>query len=639
MATSSLLTSRPVRSISSEQEARGVKEPQAPHHGKAYALDRAIGSAPHSAPLSAELAQSWLAWQCRMVTGIIRGALYLPTDGRGVTTAIASWPEEGDGECLLRDAATQALAEKSSVVRSRQHYGPEKQRACELIACPLIVDRQLVAVVAVMISPRSEAQQHAILQLLQWGGLWMETLLQHQTKAQHQSGAFALTAMTAILGQASSHAAAMETVNQLADYFRCERVSIGFRQGLPIHLQALSHIARFDPRTQLVRRIEAAMEEAVDQNLTIIFPAISGQDSAVARAHAELAGQQQDSAVCTIPLRGRSKTIGAITLERPANQPFDKLTVAFCQSLANLVGPSLELKQREERSPWAKGFEALRGLAGSALGPANLKLKMVTLTALVSLGLLALIDGTYEMTSVARIEGSVRQVLAAPQNGYVQQAEVRAGDFVNEGQLIASLDGRDLQLERQKWQSEHDKIQAEYQEALAKRERVQLSLLRAQLDQVSAEIKLTEERLKRTQLHAPFDGVVVSGDLSQSLGAPVETGQVLYEVAPLNSYRVVLEVDEQDVAGLESGKTGRLIISALPETTFDLVIEKVVPVAESDDARNYFRVEAALDEPSPLLRPGMRGVAKIDMGQRSLLWIWTHSVVDRIRLWIWAAGW
>ena len=132
--------------------------------------------------------------------------------------------------------------------------------------------------------------------------------------------------------------------------------------------------------------------------------------------------------------------------------------------------------------------------------------------------------------------------------------------------------------------------------------------------------------------------MVISGDLSQSLGAPVETGQLLFEVAPLDSYRVVLEVDEHDVAGLDSARSGHLIIAALPQSNFAISLDKLVPVAVSGEASNYFRVEASLDEPSSLLRPGMRGVTKVDMGRRNLLWIWTHAVLDRIRLWAWSAG-
>ncbi|MCP4288486.1 MAG: HlyD family efflux transporter periplasmic adaptor subunit, partial [Gammaproteobacteria bacterium] len=183
-----------------------------------------------------------------------------------------------------------------------------------------------------------------------------------------------------------------------------------------------------------------------------------------------------------------------------------------------------------------------------------------------------------------------------------------------------------------------NKLEKEYQNALAKHDRTELSVLRAQIDQVDAELRLVGEEIARLQMHAPFAGVVVSGDLSQSLGAPVETGQVLFEVASLDRYRVILEVDEHDVAGLDSGKSGHLIIAALPQTSFAISLDQVVPVAVSGEASNFFRVEASLEESSSLLRPGMRGVAKVEMGQRNLLWIWTHSVIDRIRLWIWSAG-
>lgn len=320
--------------------------------------------------LPVDLAQEWLAWQCRMIAGIIRGALYLPADAEQLDSAISIWPGEGEGESQLIDAATQALTENRGVVRSQQRHGPGNRRVCDLVACPLLIEDELVAVVAVMISTRSEPQQHAVLQLLQWGGLWMETLVRQQTAKQLEAGAFSLTLMTATLGHSSSHTAAMEVVNQLADQFECERVSIGFCQGLPIRLRALSHIASFDPRTQLVRRIEAAMEEAVDQITTMIQPNNTNGESAVTRAHTELVEQQGNGSVCTIPLLGQSGPIGAITLERGASQPFDKDTVVLCESMARFIGPALEMKQREERSFWSKGIEALLKLAGGVFGQA-----------------------------------------------------------------------------------------------------------------------------------------------------------------------------------------------------------------------------------------------------------------------------
>jgi hypothetical protein len=52
--------------------------------------------------------------------------------------------------------------------------------------------------------------------------------------------------------------------------------------------------------------------------------------------------------------------------------------------------------------------------------------------------------------------------------------------------------------------------------------------------------------------------------------------------------------------------------------------------------KNFFRVEAGLDEISDRLRPGMEGVAKIQIGERLLAWIWTHRIIDWFRLWFWS---
>ena len=67
-----------------------------------------------------------------------------------------------------------------------------------------------------------------------------------------------------------------------------------------------------------------------------------------------------------------------------------------------------------------------------------------------------------------------------------------------------------------------------------------------------------------------------------------------------------------------------------------MTLAKITPVSTARDGRNFFRVEARLDEPSQRLRPGMEGVSKITVGSRRLIWIWTHRLVDWVRLWAWS---
>ena len=173
--------------------------------------------------------------------------------------------------------------------------------------------------------------------------------------------------------------------------------------------------------------------------------------------------------------------------------------------------------------------------------------------------------------------------------------------------------------------------------------------IRLRVAQADAELELLTAQLKRTALRAPFDGMVVSGDLSRSLGAPVTRGQLLFEVAPLDDYRVVLQVDERDMGGLRVGLRGTLALTGMPDARLPIVVQKIGTSAQEADGRNVVRVEARLKTgpeaslgaslgASPgALRPGMNGVAKVSAGERRLLWIWTHGLVDWARLALWSA--
>ena len=158
----------------------------------------------------------------------------------------------------------------------------------------------------------------------------------------------------------------------------------------------------------------------------------------------------------------------------------------------------------------------------------------------------------------------------------------------------------------------------------------------AQLISARAAVEKAELDLSRTRVLAPFDGSVVTGDLSQSLGAPVERGQVLFEVAPLADYRVVVQVDERDIADVAVGQRGELLLTAWPADSVPFTVETITPVSTARDGRNYFRVEAKLDWTPERLRPGMEGVGKILVGRRLVVWIWTRQAVDWVRLKLWA---
>ncbi len=127
----------------------------------------------------------------------------------------------------------------------------------------------------------------------------------------------------------------------------------------------------------------------------------------------------------------------------------------------------------------------------------------------------------------------------------------------------------------------------------------------------------------------------MSGDLSQMIGASVQRGQVLFEVAPLDSYRVILNVDEREIGRVETGQTGELVVSALPNEALSFRVDKITPIADAQSGRNVFRVEGLIVDSPQHLRPGMEGIGKIEIGRHNLAWIWLHPLVDWLRIWSW----
>ncbi len=592
------------------------------------------GSAVRAAGLNPELAGRWLTWQCKMIADVITGCVCDP-NGKFLSVV----PEQSEGLQALENAVSTAISESREIVATEISFGDSNGQLADIVVTPVKSGGKTIAYVALLMTARPQSRQNVVLQLLQWGGFWLESLSHLSDGVQIEAGSFTQDLFAAVLQHSHSSKSCLEIVNRMAERLDCERVTIGIRKGLVVRTECISYLATFDPRTQLVRKLEAAMEESLDQNRRVVLPALYGDPGTIDQANRELTSQDANIAVATFPLTGQSSNFGAIVFERDARRPFDSDTARWCESVLSAIAPVVELKLIDERPLRSKAVEACKDTLQKTFGPEQLKLKMAGLAFAMLIAIGSIFNGNYRVSAPASIEGSVSQVIAAPVAGFIKTAQIRAGDRVSKGQLMATLDDRSLQLELNKWQGEANKVKKAYQEALAKKARTELSILRARSDQIDAELALVEQRISRTELRAPRAGYVTSGDLSQSMGAPVEVGDVLFEVAPLQDYRVIIEVDERSMAGVQKHNTGQVVIKAMPGKPVDITVDQIVPMAISGDGNTYFRVEGVFDKTASDLRPGMEGIARINVGERKLLWIWTHKVADRIRLWLWARGW
>jgi multidrug resistance efflux pump len=261
--------------------------------------------------------------------------------------------------------------------------------------------------------------------------------------------------------------------------------------------------------------------------------------------------------------------------------------------------------------------------------------RFAVLTLLLLAVAMTLVSGDYRVAAPAHLEGKIQRAIVAPFDGYITAAHVRAGETVATGDVIAELDIEDLLLQQQRYAAEKNEHVRQYRKALSQRDQTQAHIFKTQVSQADAQLELLEKKIERSSLVSTLDGVIISGDLSRSLGAPVKTGDLLFEVAPLDEYRLIIFVDEKQVIDVQPGQNGTLTLNALPGSTLPLVVHKVSPVFSEDEKGIAYRVEAQLAEHFAGLRPGMEGVAKIDIDRRSFAWIYLHELFDVIRLWTW----
>ncbi|MDP2106868.1 MAG: HlyD family efflux transporter periplasmic adaptor subunit, partial [Desulfobulbaceae bacterium] len=585
-----------------------------------------------------EFCWNWLWLQCHMIVDVKAGMVLLGTPGAGTYAPAAVWPDSSRDLQHLVHAAESALGERQGVVTLDAQSDGSGQKQYH-IAYPLDISGKLYGVVVLEVSNRSEFQLQEALRQLHWGMAWLETIFRRQEEAEGKALLLRLSTVLELVATVVQPGdflkIAMELVNAYATRLHCQRVSLGYYHKDFIHLVAISNTAQFDKKTNLAQAIESAMEEALDQNEPVLYPAPEG-GKIVARLHEDLSVRFDCSAIYTVPLPGREDVFGALTFERQAGSLFSHEEMEQCKAAAHLLGPILEMHHWNDQWFGARMFTSITRQLEKFFGPRNVILKTLGVLTALALIFICVVKVEYRITAKTVLEGSVQRVVAVPFDGFLLHAEKRAGDVVSAGETLCLLDDRDLLLEKSKWNSEAEQYRRKYQESMATHDRAAARVADAQVQQAKAEIDLLDEKLSKAKISAPFDGIVVSGDLSQRLGMPVRLGDELFTLAPLDQFRVILQVDEREISNIINGSSGALILTGMPQEKQPFVVKRITPVSTAEGGRNYFRVEATLQEKADQLRPGMEGIGKIESGKRTLVWIWTHSVIDWFRLWIWS---
>ena len=590
-----------------------------------------------------EFCKSWLALLCERIRGIRGAAVLVQSAEAGTFVPIAVWPAAGQELARLGGVVQRALSEKKAVLDPV----PTGAQHGHHVAYPVQVGDNIVATVALDVPQHGEALRQVMRQL-HWDSAWLAHLFAERERELATTGQqrfqSVLETISVALRYGKFQQALFEISNTLRQQMGCAHAAIGLVKDHRVRVAAMSDTAVLEKNAPLILAYRAAMEEALDAGRGVTYSSHADSDIPVsvasrAKSHAGLAQQSGATSVASYPVMLGAKCVGVITLAFDETRTLSEADEAWLDAFLALFGQIVEQRLAAERSSFGRLAHETKQVLGKLFGPRHLVWKVSTSLVLLTVALLVLIPVDYRVSAKTVIEGEVQRVAAAPFEGFIEASYVKAGNAVKRGQALAKLDDRELRIEQVKWASERDQYERKLREAMATHDLTATRVVSAQMNQADAQLKMVTEKIARAVLRAPYDGIVVSGDWSQQIGSPVETGKKLFEIAPLNSYRVILQVDEREIRQVRNGEHGRLLISGMASEPMDIDIINVTPVATTEDGKNFFRVEARLKHVSNRLRPGMEGVGKIDAGSRSLWWVLTHSFTDWLRMSIWSWTW
>jgi multidrug resistance efflux pump len=322
-----------------------------------------------------------------------------------------------------------------------------------------------------------------------------------------------------------------------------------------------------------------------------------------------------------------------IVLLFPADKSPTNSARAQIRQIARLVAPLYQSQNQLRHGILWQWRESLRRLCSD--GNQRKKALWIAVAAVLLVVFLAL-PGRHRVAAQGTLEGIVQRAIVAPEDGYLQEASVQAGAVIRQGQLLAQLDDKTIQLEIQRWLGEKQEYERQYNRELTALNPVEMRIAKAKLAQAEAQLDLYRDRLRRVRITAPIDGVIIKGDLSRAVGSPVQRGQVLYEIAPLNEFKLILQVQEKSIRFIKVGQRGLLRLSAMPHDSIAFNVTAVASVYSEHQQNIVYRVEAEMSQKSAHdLRPGMSGYAKIQAENKPYVWLIGHGMWDWLTLKLW----
>jgi RND family efflux transporter MFP subunit len=435
-------------------------------------------------------------------------------------------------------------------------------------------------------------------------------------------------------------AAALALVNGLIRLLGLRQAVLCWRVGARAEVVAISHLERFEKTSRLVQAMQEAAAEvlSVDRVLSVSQDAVSDALQVLPPAHLELLRLLDGAQGLTgVPMRDASGQTQAVVLCATERGPIEAETLNQLLLMLEMVLPRLTDARNRQLNPFKRFRLYALDKLSILFGPKRPWIKFWAVVCSISVAVLLFGQMPYRIEASAQLTTDSVRVITPQMDGRLQDVLVDVGDLVKQGQTLSSLDTSDLKQQELEIGSELQRFQAEADKARAARALADLQVAMFRGAQAAARLQRVRYLLEQAQLRAPFDGVVVEGERRKLLGASVRRGDAVFRVAQVQDLYLVLQVPERDVRSIGIDSQGEFVLLSQPGEPIAFKVSNFVPMAQvKGEEGNQFLLKAVVQgQAQPWWRPGMTGLAKIDVGYRNIGWILLHRTYDTLRLWFW----
>ncbi|MFG0259547.1 MAG: efflux RND transporter periplasmic adaptor subunit [Phycisphaerales bacterium JB041] len=545
---------------------------------------------------------------------------------------VAAWSD------TLRSTALEARSHARSITRL---FGPDSTPQFAVIASPIdIAGRDPFGAIAVLVRCNSNAQAERLQLHLRAACLQIASVL---TRRSTPKPGVEMSDIARVFTRAGSfkniHEFAYTITNSARQRFDCDQAAMGTIRNGKVRVMCISGLDEVKRRSPGVHQIEQAMGECADAGRAIVAqPRDQWEDSDLADEgllHQRWRATAAGACVLSIPVDDGNGPAAVVSFRRSADRPFDADDIEAAQRLLAPLAGAIPLVSRATQPLSTHTAHSLRSAATWSFGKGTLRRKALVLLAIAAIVWIAIGTRPYRISVPAVVTAEREHVVAAPIEGTVATVLVRAGDQVEPGQIIATMDRSAHELERRGLEAEMQNARLRVAEAIAARDPAGASLAQGELRSLQTRLDRVLEQITHSEIRAPVGGIVIAPDLSNLPGRVLALGDPMISIAAADAFTLELRVPQSRITDLAPGSRLRFASHARPEDPGFSALDRVAPATVQREGRAVFIAEAKAPEGQDWLRPGMEGVAMIDAGDRPNWWIAAHRLIDNARLRFW----